>query len=71
MARAVKALKLDPLDAMVSNAASLRDKVEQARVQTARKFSERTGLEREKAYVLLSLVDFNFQKALKAFDVLR
>lgn len=67
----LKELKLTPLDAMVSNDKSLRDRIEQCKKECAEKLAKRYAMDISKAEELLRLVQWDFTSARKAIQLLQ
>jgi hypothetical protein len=60
-----------PLDAMVSNDKSLRDRIEQCKKECAEKLAKRYAMDISKAEELLRLLHWDFTSARKAIQLLR
>ena len=69
--KVLKELELTPLDAMVSNDKSLRDRVEQAKKDCAAKLAKRYSIDVSKAEELLRVVHWDFTAARKVIKIIR
>lgn len=69
--KVLKELELTPLDAMVSNDKSLRDRIEQAKKDCAEKLAKRYSMDVSKAEELLRLVHWDFTAARRAIRIIR
>ncbi len=69
--RILKELKLTPLDAMVSNDKSLRDRIEQCKKECAEKLAKRNSMDVSKAEQLLRLVHWDLRVAREVIKLTR